>query len=184
MKHLLTIAIVFVLALTCHKFPTYAQEARKSPAVQFLEANDGIKGAKCVKVDGFMMRVVRPTLKKTPLIAIMDDIDCFYMFSFKEDRESEERTFVRDAERALNSYMMASEVKDDISHMKVYLDQPDGDACHEMVLLITWPKTSMMVFHGQFTESSLRKMEEISKKQRKEKSEFHKSLYRNPQIPD
>ena len=51
-------------------------------------------------------------------------------------------------------------------------------------MLITWPSTSMMVFHGDFTEDSLRRMDEISKKQRQEKSDFHKGLYRNSQLPE
>jgi hypothetical protein len=53
-----------------------------------------------------------------------------------------------------------------------------------MILLITWPSTSMIVFHGDFTEDSLHRMDEISKKQRAEKSEFHKGLYRNSPIPE
>ena len=166
------------------KVSAQSQDAAKSPAVRFLEANDGVKGAKCMKVDGLMLRMARPTLNKTPVKAIIDDLDVLYMFSFKENRETEEKAFVTAAEKMLKSYVKASEIKDDISHMVIYLDQPDGNTCHEMVMLITWPNTSMMIFHGDFTEESLRRMDEISKKQRAEKSEFHKGLYRNSPIPD
>ena len=168
----------------CLAFSARADEPAKSPAVRFLEANDDVKGAKCMKVDGLMLRMARPTLNKTPVKAIINDLDALYMFSFKENRETEEKAFVTAAEKMLKSYMKASEIKDDISHMVIYLDKPDGNTCHEMVMLITWPSTSMMVFHGDFTEDSLRRMNEISKKQRQEKSDFHKGLYRNQQIPD
>ena len=137
-----------------------------------------------MKLDGLMLRMAKPTLKKTPVIAIMDDLESFYMFSFKENREAEEKAFVTSAQKMLKSYMKVSEIKDDISHMVIYVDQPEGDTCHEIVMLITWPKTSMMVFHGDFTEESLRRMDAISKKQRAEKSDFHKGLYRNTQIPE
>ena len=180
MKHFLSI----LTALICLAFVAKAEEPATSPAVKFLEANDGIKGAKCMKIDGLMMRVAKPTLKKTPVIAIMDELDYFYMFSFKDNKETEEKTFVTAADKMLKSYMKVSEIKDDISHMVIYVDQPVGNTCHEIVMLVTWPSTSMMVFHGDFTEDSLRRMDEISKKQRQEKSDFHKGLYRNSPIPE
>lgn len=168
----------------CQRFSAHAQETGKSIAVKFLEANDDIKGAKCMKIDGLMMRMVKPTLKKTPVIAIMDELDCFYMFSFKENREAEEKAFVTAAEKMLKSYMKVSEINDEISHMVIYVDQPKGNTCHEMILLITWPGTNMMVFHGDFTEESLRRMDEISKKQRAEGGSMQKGLYGNGQLPD
>lgn len=184
MKRYLIIFTAFVLALMCHTFSIHAQEAGKSPAVQFLEANDDLKGAKCMKIDGLMMRVARPTLKKTPAVAIMDNLDCFYMFSFKENREAQGKAFVTAAEKMLKSYTKASELKDDISHMVIYLDDLDGNVHHEMVMLVTWPSTSMMVFHGSFTEESLRRMDEISKKQRAEGTGTLTGMYRNGQMPD
>ena len=163
----------------CQKFSAHAQETGKSTAVQFLEANDELKGAKCMKLDGLMLRMAKPTLKKTPVIAIMDDLESFYMFSFKEDRQAEDKVFVTAAQKMLASYMKVSEITDDISHMVIYVDEPKGSSCNEIVMLITWPSTSMMIFHGNFTEDSLRRMDAISKKQRQEKSDFHKGLYRS-----
>ena len=184
MKRLLSITAIILLTLMCQRFSANAQEAGKSVAVNFLEANNDVKGAKCMKIDGLMMRMAKPTLKKTPVLAIMDELDCLYMFSFKENRETEEKTFVSAAEKMLKSYMKVSEINDDISHMLIYVDQPQGKTCNEIVMLITWPSTSMMVFRGDFTEDSLRRMDEISKKQRAEKSDFHKGIYRNNQIPE
>ena len=168
----------------CQRFSAHAQEAGNSAAVRFLEANDDVKGAKCMKIDGLMMRMAKTTLKKTPVVAIMEELDCFYMFSFKENREAEEKAFVTAAQKMLKSYMKVSEINDDISHMVIYVDKPQGNTCHEMVLLITWPSTSMMVFNGDFTEDSLRRMDEISKKQRAEGGGMQKGLYRNGQLPE
>ena len=44
MKHILSILTV----LMCLTFSAKAEEPAKSPAVKFLEANDGVKGAKCM----------------------------------------------------------------------------------------------------------------------------------------
>lgn len=167
----------------CQKFSAHAQETGKSAAVRFLEANDGIKGAKCMKIDGLMLKMARPTLKKTPVAAILDELDSFHMFSFKDGRENEEKAFVTAAGKMLNSYVKVSEINDDISRMVIYVDEPKGDTCNEMVLLITWPSTSMMVFHGDFTEDSLRRMDEISKKQRAEGGGLQKGIYRNGELP-
>jgi hypothetical protein len=84
----------------------------------------------------------------------------------------------------LKSYTKASELKDDISHMVIYLDDLDGNVHHEMIMLVTWPSVSMMVFHGSFTEESLRRMDEISKKQRAEGTGTLTGMYRNGQMPD
>ena len=180
MKRLLSILTV----LTCLAFSAKAEEPAKSPAVNFLEANDGVKGAKCMKIDGLMLKMARPTLKKTPVTAIIDELESLYMFSFKEGRESEEKAFVTAAEKMLKSYMKVSEINDEISRMAIYVDRTKGNACHEMILLITWPSTSMMIFNGDFTEDSLRRMDEISKKQRAEGGGMQKGLYRNGQLPE
>ena len=168
MKRILSIITFFALALMCQGFSAHAQGASKSRAVMFLEANEDLKGAKCMEIDGFLMRVARQKLKKTPAVAIMDNLDRFYMFSFKEDRKAEEKAFVKAAEKMLKSYTKASEIKDNISHSVIYLDDLDGNVYHEIIMLVTWPSANMMVFHGNFTEASLRQMEEISKKQRAE----------------
>ena len=168
----------------CLTFPARAEEPAKSPAVKFLEANDGLDGARCMKIDGLMLKMARPTFRKTPAVAIMDNLDRFYMFSFKENRDAEEKTFVTAADKMLKSYMKVSEINDDISRMFIYVDQPQGKTCHEIVMLITWPSTSMMVFHGDFTEDSLRRMDEISKKQRAEGGGLQKGLYRNGELPE
>ena len=168
----------------CQRFPAHAQGADKTVAVKFLEANDEVKGAKCMKLDGLMLKLARPTLKKTPAVAIMNNLDCLYMYSFKENKKAEEKAFVAAAEKMLKSYMKASEIKDDISHMDIYLDGEYGNIHHEMIMLVTWPSTSMMVFHGNFTEESLRKMDEISKKQRAEGTGTLTGLYRNGEMPE
>ena len=180
MKRLLSIFTV----LMCLAFSARADEPAKSPAVRFLEANDGVKGAKCMKIDGLMLRMARPTLKKTPVAAIIDDLESLYMFSFKDNRESEEKTFQSEAMKVLSKYIKIGEINDEISRMYIFLNQQDGDVFHEMVLLNIWPTTSMMVFHGDFTEESLRHMDEISKKQRAEGTGVLSGMYRNGELPE
>jgi hypothetical protein len=180
MKRLLSILAV----LTCLAFSARAGEPAKTPAVKFLEANDGVRGAKHMNLDGLMLKMARPTLKKTPVAAILNELESLHMFSFKEGRENEEKAFVTAAQKMLKSYVKVSEINDEISHMVIYVDPPKGNTCHEMILLITWPGTNMMVFHGDFTEESLRRMDEISKKQRAEGGSMQKGLYGNGQLPD
>ena len=175
---------MLMTALTSLKVSAQSQETAKSPAVRFLEANDGVKGAKCMKIDGLMLKMARPTLKKTPVAAIIDELESLYMFSFKDGRESEEKAFVTAADKMLRSYVKVSEINDQISRMVIYVDKAKGNTCHEMILLITWPSTSMMIFNGDFTEDSLRRMDEISKKQRAEGGGMQKGLYRNGKLPE
>ena len=180
MKRFLSIFTV----LMCLAFSARAEEPAKTPAVKFLEANDGLEGAKCMKIDGLMLRMARPTLKKTPVAAIIDDLESLYMFSFKEGKESEAKTFQSNAMKALNKYTKAGEISDDVSRMYIFLNQQEGNVFHEMVLLNVWPTTSMMVFHGDFTEESLRRMDEISRKQRAEGTGILSGMYRNGELPE
>ena len=165
MKRFLSIITFLALVLMCQCFSAHAKNGN-SRAVQFLEAKEGVKGSKYMDIHGFMMKVAKAKIKKTPAIAIMDNIECLYMFSFKDNAKAEAKAFVTAAEKMLKSYTKASEVKDNISHSIIYLDELDGNVYHEIVMLVTWPNVSMMVFQGNFTEESLRQMEEISKKQR------------------
>lgn len=180
MKRLLSIFTVLI----CLAFSARAEDPAKTPAVKFLEANDGLEGARCMKIDGLMLRMARPTLKKTPVLAILDELEGLYMFSFKEGKESEEKTFQSNAMNALNKYTKAGEISDDVSRMYIFLNQQEGNVFHEMVLLNVWPTTSMMVFHGDFTEESLRRMEEISRKQRAEGTGILSGMYRNGELPE
>ena len=168
MKRFLSIITFLALVLMCQSIPAHAQKAGKSPAVRFLEANEDVKGADLMEIEGLMMRVAKLKLKKTPAVAIMDNLERFYMFTFEKNRKAEEKAFVAGAEKMLKAYTIASEIKDNISHTAIYLDELDGNVYHEIVMLVTWPNVSMMVFQGNFTEESLRQMEEISKKQRAE----------------
>lgn len=180
MKRLLSIFTVLI----CLAFSARAEDPAKTPAVKFLEVNDGLEGARCMKIDGLMLRMARPTLKKTPVLAILDELESLYMFSFKEGKESEEKTFQSNAMKALNKYTKAGEISDDVSRMYIFLNQQEGNIFHEMVLLNVWPTTSMMVFHGDFTEESLRRMEEISRKQRAEGTGILSGMYRNGELPE
>ena len=168
----------------CLAFSARADEPAKSPAVKFLEANDGLEGARCMKIDGLMLRMARPTLKKTPVLAIIDELESLYMFSFKDGKESDETAFQAEAMKVLNMYTKAGEINDDISRMLIFLNRQEGNVFHEMVLLNIWPTTSMMVFHGYFTEDSLRRMDEISKKQRAEDTGILSGMYRNGELPE
>lgn len=180
MKRFLSILIV----LTCLAFSAKADHPVTTPAVKFLEANEDAKGTKCMKLEGLMLKMARPTLKKTPVAAIIDELDVFYMLSFKADRQAEGKAFQSDAMKVLSRYIPAGEINDNVSHMLIFLNQQDGDMFHEMVLLNISPTTSMMVFHGDFKEASLRRMDEISKKQREEGTGILSGMYRDGQMPE
>ena len=167
MKRFLSIITFLALVLMCQCFSAHAKNGN-SRAVQFLEAKEGVKGSKYMDIHGFMMKVAKAKIKKTPAVAIMDNLERFYMFTFEKNRKAEEKAFVAGAEKMLKAYTIASEIKDNISHTAIYLDELDGNVYHEIIMLVTWPTVNMMVFQGNFTEASLRKMEEISKKQRAE----------------
>lgn len=158
MKRFLQIIMVATLAVFCQYSYAAGDNTGDSPAVKVLES-----GKKAKKLEGSKLKIARPILKKTPISAIMDDIEMMIICPL--DKESSDLT--AKAERMLKSYTMVREINDELSHMYIYIDTPANEKFSELILYTESPETNIMLFEGNFTVDDLIKVGELSVQDRK-----------------
>ena len=156
--------IMAVLMMLCPDIYASGKKAEESPAVQVLTSNKNAR-----KLEGGMLKLARPALKKTPMAVVMDDIDMMVMYSISQKADEEEKQFAQQAINVLESYNKVSEIDDPDYRMSIYIDNPVGENFSEIILYTSRPDASIMVFVGNFTIGSLKKVGEISDQRRLER---------------
>ena len=156
--------IMAVLMMLCPDIYASSKKAEESPAVQVLTSNKNAR-----KLEGGMLKLARPALKKTPMAVVMDDIDMMVMYSISQKANEEEKQFAEQAINVLKSYNKVSEINDPEYRMSIYIDNPVGENFSEIILYTSRPDASIMVFVGNFTIGSLKKVGEISDQRRLER---------------
>lgn len=156
--------IMAVLMMLCPDIYASGKKAEESPAVQVLTSNKNAR-----KLEGGMLKLARPALKKTPMAVVMDDIDMMVMYSISQKADEEEKQFAQQAINVLESYNKVSEIDDPDYRMSIYIDNPVGENFSEIILYTSRPDASIMVFVGNFTIGSLKKVGEISDQRRMER---------------
>ena len=153
-----------VLMMLCPDIYASGKKAEESPAVQVLTSNKNAR-----KLEGGMLKLARPALKKTPMAVVMDNIDMMVMYSISQKADEEEKQFAQQAINVLESYNKVSEIDDPDYRMCIYIDNPVGENFSEIILYTSRPDASIMVFVGNFTIGSLKKVGEISDQRRMER---------------
>ena len=90
----------------CHDIHASEPEKDNTPAIKALQS-----GKKTRRLEGATMRLARPILKKTPMSAVMNDIEMM-MFCPVEKNNSKDGEFAGRVKNALKGYMLAHEIDD------------------------------------------------------------------------
>ena len=147
----------------CHDIHASEPEKDNTPAIKALQS-----GKKTRRLEGATMRLARPILKKTPMSAVMNDIEMM-MFCPVEKNNSKDGEFAGRVKNALKGYMLAHEIDDELSHMFIYVDEVKGNRFTELILYITSPDQTILYFRGDFTVEALMKVGELSEQDRKKR---------------
>ena len=147
----------------CHDIHASEPEKDNTPAIKALQS-----GKKTRRLEGATMRLARPILKKTPMSAVMNDIEMM-MFCPVEKNNSKDGEFAGRVKNALKGYMLAHEIDDELSHMLIYVDEVKGHRFTELILYITSPDQTILSFRGDFTVEALMKVGELSEQDRKKR---------------
>ena len=158
MNAFVKILLTGAVALLCQSVCAADRSAVESPATKVLET-----GAKTKKLEGSTLKMVRPILKKTPISAILDNIDMMMICPL--EKGTQELTAA--TENLLKSYTLVREINDELSHMYIYIDTPANDRFSELLLYTTAPDPVVMLFQGEFTVDGLIKVGELSQQDRK-----------------
>ena len=110
-----------------------------------------------------MLKMARPFMKKTPVAAILDEMRMIVICPVEED----DKEFTERAENMFGSYFKVTQINDETSQMAIFIDSPHEGNFSEIILYITDPERVIMIFEGDFTIDSLKRMGEISRQQAK-----------------
>lgn len=162
MKNLFKIIMAVAFAVLLGQYAYSAGNGSdESPAAKVLES-----GRKTKRLEGSSLKIARPILKKTPISAIMDNIEML-MICPLDSKDSDDLT--ARAEKMLKRYMLVREIDDELSHMFIYIDTPQKDRFTELILYTKSPDTKIMLFEGDFTVEDLMKVGELSVQDRKQR---------------
>ena len=70
LKHIHTLVLMLTAMLLCHSTYAAPDKVEDSAAVKVIES-----GKKTRRLEGATLKIARPILKKTPMVAVMDDIE-------------------------------------------------------------------------------------------------------------
>lgn len=153
--------------LLCQNIHAATEKSGDSPVVQLMDTNEKAK-----KVEGAMLKMARPILKKTPMSAVMDNIEMMIICSVDN---ADDKVFVEKAENVLKGYNKVNEIHDDDYTMFIYINDPEGKEFSEIILYKTTPEASIMVFEGDFNAEGLMKVGELSDQQRQKRKQSKKA---------
>lgn len=162
MEKILTIISAVMFTTFCLNIYAAGNMPDSSSVIQLMESQDKTK-----KLEGIKLKMARPILKKTPMAAVIDDIEML-IFCPMNSRD-DENDIADDVRKMLTDYIMVSEINEDNSQMSVYIDTPVDDNFSEIIMYIIRPEMSLMVFKGDFTIESMKEVGELSKQQRMKK---------------
>ena len=153
--------MVLACMAMCHEICADGPYSDNTPTIKALES-----GKKTRRLEGGMLKLARPIIKKTPMSAIMDDIEMM-MFCPVDKNSRKDGEFQARVESALKRYMLAHEINDELSHMLIYVNEVNDNRFTELILYITGPDRTILYFRGDFTVEGLMRVGELSEQDRK-----------------
>ena len=161
-----TVLIIFaVLAMLCPGTPASAKKAEDSAVIRMLCTNK-----KARTLEGTTMKLAKPVLKKTPMSALMDNIDAMLICPL----EKSDKAYLDKVETKLGEYTRVNEINEEDYRMLIYIDTLYDNRFSEIILYTTRPEKTIMVFCGNFTTEGLMKVGELSDQQRKKRKQSKK----------
>jgi hypothetical protein len=164
MNDILKMIVAAIFVILCQMPYVSAKSTEDSPAVQTLKT---CKDARTY--EGAMLKLAKPFLKKTPMGFLTDKIESIRICPIDKNGKEDVAVLTTKIEKMLKHYSNVNEINDDSYHMLIYIDEVKGNSFSEIILYTTSSEKSVMVFNGDFTIESLKKVGEISDQQRQER---------------
>ena len=162
MKNLITYILTATVLFCSTGLSAWTGPEEESPAMQMLEAQKDSK-----RLDGAKFKVAKPFIKRTPMGVIIEEIEMMVICPLEQKSTKDGGLLPTEAKEMLKNYILVREIDDEKSTLNIYIDNPKGDNFSEIVIYNKRPDASIMLFVGDFTVESLRKVGEVSEQQRK-----------------
>ncbi len=164
MNRILKIVLAVALAMLCQSAHAASENDTTTPAVQLLDSHKST-----TTLEGMMLRIAKPILRKTPMVALMDDIEMMMICPVGKISKKDNGEFARKAATVFKGYMLAHEINDELSHMLIYVNGLKDNRFEELVLYITSPDPNILLFRGNFTVEGLMTVGKLSEQDRKKR---------------
>jgi len=156
-----------VLMMTLCAAAAAENRPESSPAVKLVETYAQAEGTRTRIVEGFLLKMARPIIKKTPAFALYDQIETIVLYQMEDMKEEDRSRFGSDLEASFGGYMKTGAVECPNSTMDIYINQSDDGTIDEIIMHVTEPKPTMMIFQGTFTLESILEMQALNDAQTK-----------------
>ena len=167
MNRILHIILAAAFFITCQDISAATPPGDGSEVIQLLESN-----RKSRRLEGGMLRIARPIIKKTPMGYVMDKITMMIVCPVEEndnDLVSKAETLIKDG------YTLAGSVMDEEKVISLYVDEPKDGHCRTLILRSVKPDNSIMVFKGDFTVEELQEVGRRSEEEGRQRRQARKS---------
>ena len=156
------IVLTLTAMLLCQNSCAAADKVEDSEAAKVIES-----GKKTRRLEGATLKIARPILKKTPMVAVMDDIEMMMHCPIGKISKKDHGEFEGKVDKVLKDFLLVKEIDDALSHMLIYVGGLEGNRFNELILYIISPDQTLLYFRGDFTEEGLMKVGELSEQDRK-----------------
>ena len=156
------IVLTLTAMLLCQNSCAAADKVEDSEAAKVIES-----GKKTRRLEGATLKIARPILKKTPMVAVMDDIEMMMHCPIGKISKKDHGEFEGKVDKVLKDFLLVKEIDDELSHMLIYVGGLEGNRFNELILYIISPDQTLLYFRGDFTEEGLMKVGELSEQDRK-----------------
>lgn len=161
MKTLFKIVLATALIAACQFVHAAEEPAEDGALEQLLDSNRDAR-----KLEGVVLRLARPIIKRTPMCVIVEDIDMMVSCPIGKHSKQEGKEFAEKAGSILKEYTLVQEINDELSRMFIYVHGINGNRFSELVLYITSPDPAILFFKGDFTAEDLMEVGKLSEEDR------------------
>ena len=144
------IVLTLTAMLLCQNSCAAADKVEDSEAAKVIES-----GKKTRRLEGATLKIARPILKKTPMVAVMDDIEMMMHCPVDKISRKDNGEFAEKVDKVLKDFMLVKEIDDELSHMLIYVGGLEGKRFNELILYIISPDQTLLYFRGDFPEEGL-----------------------------
>lgn len=155
MRRIITAAYM-TLALVMISVPSQAKKADETnELVEFLQSYEDNDGVEIYNLKGLILKMARPTIRKSPVGEAAEYIDNLVIFSMKDAKGDRKAKFYKEVLKLLQGYETAAGTKVDKMESHVYIKKAQEDILSELVVVTKEEDIAIIVMIGEIPVATL-----------------------------
>ena len=151
---ILTLVITYSLAV-----PAEAKKKEEENAlIRMLESYEEAKGVEYFNLNGMILKMAKPSIKKTPVGKAADNIENLCIFSMSDAGKEVRARFLKEADLLLKGYDMVLETTEDKTTSRIYMKKADAEIIDELIVYSQGKDIAIIYMIGDIPLSALEGM--------------------------